>query len=141
MHLCVLNWFSHVWLFVTLWTVCSALGSSAHGILQASGLPCLPSQDLPDPGIKLASLMSPALAGEFFTTRAINPHIYGQMIFQGAKTIQQRNRQSFQQVLLEKLNIHMEKNLSLTVYHIHKLTQNRSKIRLPRKRNKSKNKP
>ena len=30
-----------------------------------SGLPCLPPRDLPDPGIKL---MSPALAGTFFTT-------------------------------------------------------------------------
>ena len=120
---------------------CRPLGSSAHWFLQASGLPCPPSQDLPDPGSKLVSLMSPALAGEFFTTRAINPHIYGQMIFQGAKTIQQRKGQSFQEVLLEKLNIHMQKDLSLTLYHIHKLTQNTSAIRLPRKRNKSKNKP
>ena len=38
------------------------------------GLPCSPG-DLPDPGIKPASLMSPALAGVFFTTRAT--HIYG----------------------------------------------------------------
>ena len=29
-----------------------------------------PPGDLPNPGIKLASLMSPALAGRFFTTRA-----------------------------------------------------------------------
>ena len=28
-----------------------------------SGLPCPPPGDLPDPGIKLTSLMSPALAG------------------------------------------------------------------------------
>ena len=33
-----------------------------------SGLPCPPSGDLPDPGIKLTSLMSPALAGGFFST-------------------------------------------------------------------------
>ena len=33
-----------------------------------SGLPCPPSGNLPDPGIKLMSLMSPALAGWFFTT-------------------------------------------------------------------------
>ena len=32
-----------------------------------SGLP-FPSQDLPDPGIKLVSLMSLALADRFFTT-------------------------------------------------------------------------
>jgi len=31
-------------------------------------LPCPPPGDLPDPGIKLESLMSPALAGRFFTT-------------------------------------------------------------------------
>ena len=35
-----------------------------------SGLPCLPPGDLPDPEIKPMSLMSPALAGGFFTTSA-----------------------------------------------------------------------
>ena len=52
---------------------CSPPGSSAHGILQAeywNGLPFLPPGDLPDPGIKLSSLLSPALAGGFFTTSA-----------------------------------------------------------------------
>ena len=34
-----------------------------------SGLSCLPPGDLPDPGIEPASLMSPALAGGFFTTQ------------------------------------------------------------------------
>ena len=56
---------------VTLWT--SPPGSSVHGILQASipeWLPCLPPGDLPCPGIKPASLMSPALAGGFFATGA-----------------------------------------------------------------------
>ena len=33
-----------------------------------SGLPCSPPGDLPDPGIELASLTSPASAGGFFTT-------------------------------------------------------------------------
>ena len=32
-------------------------------------MPCLPSGDLPYPGIKPTSLMSPALADSFFTTR------------------------------------------------------------------------
>ena len=32
-----------------------------------SGLPCSSPRDLPDPGMELASLMSPALAGGFFT--------------------------------------------------------------------------
>ena len=35
-----------------------------------SGLPCLPPGDLPDPEIEPISLMSPALAGGFFTTSA-----------------------------------------------------------------------
>ena len=35
-----------------------------------SGLPCPPPGNLPDPGIKLVSLMSPALAGRFWTTSA-----------------------------------------------------------------------
>ena len=33
-----------------------------------SGLPCPPPEDLPDLGIEPVSLMSPALAGRFFTT-------------------------------------------------------------------------
>ena len=37
-----------------------------------SGLLCLPAGDLPDPGMELMSLMSPALAGGFFTTSV--PH-------------------------------------------------------------------
>ena len=59
---------SHVWLFVTPWTVCSPSDSSVHGILQAriwSGLPIPSPGDLPGPGIELAS---PKLAGRFFTT-------------------------------------------------------------------------
>ena len=32
------------------------------------GLPCSPPGDLPDPGIKSASLTSPALVGKFFIT-------------------------------------------------------------------------
>ena len=35
-----------------------------------SGLPCPSPGDLPDPGIELASLASPPLAGGFFTTSA-----------------------------------------------------------------------
>ena len=48
-------------------------GSSIRGILQVkywSGLLCPPPGDLPDPGIKPASLMCPALAGGFFTPGA-----------------------------------------------------------------------
>ena len=45
-------------------------GSSIHGILQARILEwvaCPPPGDLPNPGIKPMSLISPALAGRFFT--------------------------------------------------------------------------
>ena len=35
-----------------------------------SGLLCPPPGDLPDPGIELGCLMSPELAGDFFTTLA-----------------------------------------------------------------------
>ena len=50
---------------------CSLPGSSVHGISQQeywSGLPFPPPGDLPHPGIEPVSLMSPALAGRFFTT-------------------------------------------------------------------------
>ena len=49
---------------------CSPPGSSVCEILREeywSGLPCPPPGDLSDPGIEPASLMSPALAGVFFT--------------------------------------------------------------------------
>ena len=48
---------------------CSSPGSSFHGISQQeywSGLPFPSPGDLPDPGIEPPSLVSPALAGEFF---------------------------------------------------------------------------
>ena len=35
-----------------------------------SGLPCPPPGDLPDPEVEPASFMSPALAGEFFTSES-----------------------------------------------------------------------
>ena len=50
---------------------CHRPGSSVLGIFQAifwSGLPLPPPGDLPDRGIGPAFLMSPALAGRFFTT-------------------------------------------------------------------------
>ena len=59
-------------IFVTPWTVaCQVLlpmGSWRQEYW--SGLPCLPSEDLPNLGIELPFLMSPALAGGFFTTNA-----------------------------------------------------------------------
>ena len=72
MHGCMLSCFSHVQLFVTLWIVAHqaplSMGFSREEYW--SGFPCPPPRDLPNPGIKPASLMSPALAGRFFTTSA-----------------------------------------------------------------------
>ena len=66
----VLSCFSHVWLFVTLWTVARQAPLSIGFSRQEywSGLLCPPPGDLSDPGIGSASLRSPALAGRFFTT-------------------------------------------------------------------------
>ena len=62
--------FSCVWLFATLWTVVHQAPLSTGFSRQEhwSGLPCPPPRDLPNPGMELASLTSPALAGGFFTT-------------------------------------------------------------------------
>ena len=52
-------------------------GSSVHGILQARILEWdLLRGDLPDPGIESQSLLSPALAGAFFTTNSGYIYIY-----------------------------------------------------------------
>ena len=71
-NLCVLSRFSHVQLFATPWTVaCQALLSMGFPRQEYwSGLPFLSPGDLPNPGVEPASLMSPALAGGFFTTSA-----------------------------------------------------------------------
>ena len=51
--------------------VFSPPASSVHGILQARTREWVAPGDLPDPGMEPASLMSPALAGGFFTMSAI----------------------------------------------------------------------
>ena len=63
---------SHVRLLVTPWTVAHQAPLSMGFSNQEywSGLPFPSPGDLPDPGIKPASLSSPALAGGFFTTGA-----------------------------------------------------------------------
>ena len=68
----MLSRFSHVQLFVTLWTVALQAPLSMGLFRQEywSGLPCPPPGDLPIPGIEPKSLKSPALAGGFFTTGA-----------------------------------------------------------------------
>ena len=65
--------FRRVQLFATPWTVACwaplSLGFSRQRYW--SGLPFPHPVDLPDPGIEPMSLMSPALAGGFFTTGTI----------------------------------------------------------------------
>ena len=71
-HVCLLSRFSRVQLFVTPWTVAHQAPLSMGFFRQeyCSGLPCTPPGDPPNPGMEPRSLMSPALAGGFFTTSA-----------------------------------------------------------------------
>jgi len=75
MYECMLSCFSFVWFFSTLRTVtCQApltMGFSRQEYW--SGLPCLPPGDFPNLGIEPESLVSPALAGRFFTSSATFP--------------------------------------------------------------------
>ena len=69
----VLSRFSHIQLFVTLWTVARQASLSTGFSRQEdwSGLPCPPPGDLPDPGIELVFPAAPALAGGFFTAESL----------------------------------------------------------------------
>ena len=75
----MLSCFGRVRLFATLWAV-ACQDSRAMGSFRQeywSGLPCPHPGDIPDPGIKPAFLMSPALADGFFTASATwEAHIY-----------------------------------------------------------------
>ena len=70
MPLCVLSHFSHAQLSATPWTI------THHALLSMgfsrqehwTGLPCSPPWDLPDPGIRPASLKTPAWAGGVVTS-------------------------------------------------------------------------
>ena len=66
----MLSHFSHVRLFVTLWTVVHQAPLSMGLSRQEywSGLPGPPPGDLPDLGTEPVSLTSLALAGRFFTS-------------------------------------------------------------------------
>ena len=67
---CVLRSLNYVQLFATLWTVARQAPLSMEFSSQEcrSGLPYFAPGDLPKPGIEPASLVSPELAGGFFTT-------------------------------------------------------------------------
>ena len=64
--------FSSVWLFATLYTIARQASLFMELSRQEfwSGLPCPFLGDLPNPGIKLKSLVSLALVDRFFTTSA-----------------------------------------------------------------------
>ena len=64
----MLGGFSHVQLFATLWAIVHQSPLSTG--CSRSGLPFPSPGDLPNAGIEPPSLMSPALAGGFFTTIA-----------------------------------------------------------------------
>ena len=65
---------SHVRLFVTPWTIAhQALSMGFPRQDYWSGLPFPSPGDLPDPGIKPVSPVSPTLAGRFFTTAPGKP--------------------------------------------------------------------
>ena len=67
--MCMLSRFSLVQLSATLWTVaCQAPLPMVFSRQEYwSESPCPPPGDVPNPGFKSASLMSPALGGGFFT--------------------------------------------------------------------------
>ena len=90
--------FSHVWLVVTLWIVAHQASLSWRFSRQEywSGLLWPPPGDLSNPGVEPTSLISPALAGEFFTTSATweapkecshQPYSYGFKILREAYEI------------------------------------------------------
>ena len=70
--MCAPGHFSHVRLFVTLWTVAHqpplSLGFSRQEYWSGVAMPSL--EDLPNPGTEPASLTSPALTGRSLTTSA-----------------------------------------------------------------------
>ena len=71
--MCVLNRFSCVQLFATLWTVACQDPLSMEFSRQEywNGLPFPPPGDLSDPGIKPVSLVSPPLLGGIFTSESL----------------------------------------------------------------------
>ena len=75
--LCYAQLFSCVQFFVTPWTVArqAPLPMDFPRHEYWSGLPFLTPGDLPNPGIEVVSLASPAVAGGFFTTAVPGKHI------------------------------------------------------------------
>ena len=74
----MLSCFSHVRLCAILWTIACQVPLSMGFSRQEywSEVSCPLPRDLPHPGMETASLMSPALAGRFFTTNATSKYMY-----------------------------------------------------------------
>ena len=79
---CMLSRFSHVQLFVTLWTVTYHVPLSLGFSRQEywNGLPCPPG-DLPNPVIKPMSLVSPALQADSLPTEPPEKPIKSERLF------------------------------------------------------------
>ena len=77
-------------LSATLWTIaCQAPLSMGFSRQEYwGGLPCPPPGDLPNPGIEPISLMSPALAGRFFTISITWEDVHYHIICHGEKGAQ-----------------------------------------------------
>ena len=75
----VLCTLSSIRLFATLWTIAHQAPLSMEFFRQkyCSGLPFSLPGDPPDPGIKLPSPVSPALADGFFTTETLRKPLFG----------------------------------------------------------------
>ena len=84
-----LSHFNFVQLFATPWIVtCQALLSMGFSRREYwTALPCLPPGDLPNPWIEHESLISPALAGRFFTTCATWEEPIWGMVFSKVKNL------------------------------------------------------
>ena len=83
----MLNRFSPDRLFVTLWTVaCQSTLSMGFSRLEYwSGLPFPSPGDLPEPGIRPASPVTPELAKEFFATGSPARYIYMKKYYSAIK--------------------------------------------------------
>ena len=71
------QFFSHVWLFVTPWTVACQAPLSMEFFRQEcwSELPCPPPEDLSTPGLKHVSPASPVLESRLFTIEPLGKPI------------------------------------------------------------------
>ena len=89
MYACMLSHFSCVQPYVTPWTAAHQAPLSTGFSRQEywRGLPRPPPGDLPDSGIKPLSLMSPELAGGFFTTEPRREALRGKYSFKYRKLI------------------------------------------------------